>query len=763
MTSRLKTFVRASTSAGAMALALFAVPALAQEAAATSDAPEASADDAIVVIGTPGGAGTRKQDASYAITAISADALDQAAPKSTAEVFTLVPGVWAESSGGVAGANIDVRGLPGGGDAPWVTFQVNGSPIYGTQSLSFMEQSSIFRVDETIASTEAAHGGPNAVFSNGEVGVTMNFNLRKGGNDTKGRVKLSATDYGQFRGDVMLSGPLGNDFYYMIGGYVSQSHGIRDAQFNSEKGRQVTAQLTKRLPDGEVNVWTRWTDDHGQWYLPMALGTGNDLGTFSQLGNATRYESLQIDQNGTMQTFDFARGRGWKGSVSGLNFNYDLGGGFSVRDNLSYTNGSADTLGFVPDGSPVTVAALKAATGRTTISTASGTALANTAFVQNYGHWVVEKDIQSLTNDLSINYKAGINNFTVGYYHAGWSADDFWTLGNFRPVQNVANGDWLQNGIACTDLQAAGSGSGCWHYGIRASGDAKADAIYLADSIQVTDALRFDLGIRQQWLDINYLLDSGPGHPDGTTDLNIQRKANKFSYTGAVNYDVSHDLGLFLRYSKGYRFFNFDDLRDGGGSANVFGVNQLEGGVKYRGDLVSAYVTGFYNKNDSFDSVVGAVSNGAFKTRAYGVEVDASIHSGGFKLGALMTLQNAKVTDATNLALVGKHVHRQPDFQMRLSPSYTADLGSAKLTLYGALAKVGSRWSDLANTVKLDGYTKFDLGAEVELESGLSFRVSADNLGNSHGLTEGDPRVAGSNNGRPILGRSVSFSIGYDF
>jgi hypothetical protein len=99
-----------------------------------------------------------------------------------------------------------------------------------------MDNSSIFRTDETIASTEAAHGGPNAVFSNGEVGVTLNFNLKKGGETTEGRVKLSATDYGSARADAVISGPLGHDLYYMIGGYVQQSPGIRDAQFKSEKG-----------------------------------------------------------------------------------------------------------------------------------------------------------------------------------------------------------------------------------------------------------------------------------------------------------------------------------------------------------------------------------------------------------------------------------------------------------------------------------------------------------------------------------------------
>ncbi|MDE2561611.1 MAG: TonB-dependent receptor [Sphingomonadales bacterium] len=771
-------------SSGAAALALFASPAVAQDKSGANAPADTSADagseasaGAIVVIGTPGGSGIKKQEASYAITTINQAQLEAAAPKSTAEVFTLVPGVWTESSGGVSGANIDVRGLPGGGDAPWVTFQVNGAPIYGTESLSFMEQSSIFRTDETIASTEAVHGGPAAVFSNGEVGVTMNFNLKKGGDETKGRVKLSTSDYHLGRVDAVISGPLGNDLYYMVGGYVSRSPGIRDAQFDSERGQQITAQLTKKLDNGEINLWTRWTDDHGQWYLPMALNTGNDLGTFSQLGNATRFVTLQTDPQGDMKTYDLANGRGWKGSVSGLNLNFDLGGGWSVRDNASFTKGDADTYGFVPDGAPITVAQFLAANpAYASVSTAGGTALASSDWIQNYGGWVVQKQIESLTNDLSLSLKSGINNLSLGYYHAGWSANDLWSLGNFAPVQNVQNGDRLQQGITCSMLQAAGSGSGCWGYGIRSSGDARADALYVGDSIQATDALRIDVGVRQQWLSMNYVLDAnGPGtyasgpyagdginYPDGVTDLNTHVTASKFSYTGAVNYDVSHSLGLFLRYSKGYRMPNFDDLRSG--NQNVYGVSQIEGGIKFRSDHANLYVTGFYNRNNSFEATVGStLPNTAFKTRAYGVEVDGDFHYGGFNLGAIMTLQNAKVTDSSTASQIGNEVLRQPNFQMRLSPSYKAQLGSATITVYGAASIVGKRWADLNNTVQLKGYTKIDAGIKAALDSGLFAQIHADNLNNSHGLTEGDPRSPTAPNGRPILGRSVMFSIGYDF
>jgi outer membrane receptor protein involved in Fe transport len=164
---------RSAGSQGALALAtVFAVPAFAQDAPQDEEPIEI-----VVVIGTPGGAGTDRQEASFAVTTIESDEIEKISPQSTADLVKSIPGVWAESSGGIAGANIDVRGLPGGGDAPFVTFAINGSPLYGTEMLSFFEQSSIFRTDETIARVEGLRGGPNAVFGKGEPGLTVNFNL----------------------------------------------------------------------------------------------------------------------------------------------------------------------------------------------------------------------------------------------------------------------------------------------------------------------------------------------------------------------------------------------------------------------------------------------------------------------------------------------------------------------------------------------------------------------------------------------------------
>src|SRR3546814_2605660 len=73
-------------------IALFALPmtAHAQEAPQPDDA--AAANDEIVVTGTAGG-GINRQDAAFAITSINSDAIERAAPNSTADLFKVIPGV----------------------------------------------------------------------------------------------------------------------------------------------------------------------------------------------------------------------------------------------------------------------------------------------------------------------------------------------------------------------------------------------------------------------------------------------------------------------------------------------------------------------------------------------------------------------------------------------------------------------------------------------------------------------------------------------
>ena len=236
----------------------------------------------VVVTGSADGSEVRKLDASYAITNVTAEDIVKFSPKSTADLLKTIPGVWAESSGGVSGANIFVRGMPGGGDAPYYTLQIEGAPVYPAPTLSFLENTTLFRIDETVERVEGLRGGPQSVQDNGQPGLTTNFLLKRGQEETEGLVKYSTSDYDLQRFDARMSGKLTDGLYYMIGGYVSSSPGIRDAGYQAEKGHQFTIKLTKELENGELSVYHRATDDHGTWYLPGALNVPGVDNTYIQ-------------------------------------------------------------------------------------------------------------------------------------------------------------------------------------------------------------------------------------------------------------------------------------------------------------------------------------------------------------------------------------------------------------------------------------------------------------------------------------------------
>jgi iron complex outermembrane receptor protein len=84
-------------------------------------------------------------------------------------------------------------------------------------------------------------------------------------------------------------------------------------------------------------------------------------------------------------------------------------------------------------------------------------------------------------------------------------------------------------------------------------------------------------------------------------------------------------------------------------------------------------------------------------------------------------------------------------------------------TLYGTLSVVDDRFADAGNTVVLDGYESLDFGLSVANDSGLNMNIAIQNLTDEDALTEGDPRNPTAPNGRFILPRTVTFSVGYSF
>lgn len=760
---------------------LASLPVQAQEEEPQPD-PEL---EQIVVTGTAGGAEILKFDASFAITTMSDEDITKYSPQSTADLLKLVPGVWSESSGGIAGANVFVRGFPGGGDAPFLTVQVNGAPIYPPPTLSFLENTTLFRIDETVLRVEALRGGPNPVFSNGQPGLTTNFILREGGEETEGLVKYTTSDYDLRRFDGYLSGELAEDFYYMVGGYIQSSPGIRDAGFTAHEGNQFTINLTKELDNGTLNLFHRQTDDYGQWYLPVALNVPGVDAEYNQLGAMNRQREIVFGNDsgaapgGTEKTVDLGEGRGWRGGMTGGSVVLDITDEWQLTDRFSFTKGDADTLGLVPDGGAVQIGDLRvdpSLDDRAVIvgpitGAVTGRAIGDNEFIQQFGAWEVRKDIEAFTNDISFARIWDRGTATFGFYSANTSVNEVWSIGNSE-YEVVQHGGELVTGIACNapDVDSCG-----FNFDIDAAGDATTAAFYAATTIDVTDALRADVGVRFENHQVNYSVDEAR---EGTVDFAVDDyDESEVSWTAALNYLITDSMGVFGRINSGSKMPYFDDFRDNqgafaGGNDLIQSIDQYELGYKWSTDYVSLYATGFFTEVDpSF--FVPLVGQQAFITtqESMGVELDAVWETdAGFSVSLNATIQETEIQeDDPSVDLDGNETQRQPGWQLRLTPSYqfelgnVFDLGDVFGTVYGTLTAVDDRWGEPQNVNVLEGYETIDLGVILRVNEAFTVQLAADNLTDEDALTESDPRTILAPNGRFIMPRTFELSVGYEF
>ncbi len=716
----------------------------------------------VIITGVASGKAIRKVDATFAISNFDAEDMGKINPASTADLFKAIPGIWSESSGGVSGANVFVRGFPGSGDAPFLTVQLQGVPVFPPPTLSFLENSTLFRLDETVSFMEALRGGPNPVVSNGQPGLTTNFLLKEGGEETEGLIKYTVSDYGQQRVDTVVSGEIDEGLYIMLGGYVKSSPGIRDAEFNAEQGSQWTVNITKEFEAGKLNIYTRQTDDHGVWYLPTPLDVPGVDNEYTQIGTNNRQATIQYGPDGTEEAFDFGDGRGWVGAVSGGSLSLDISEDWILVDRFNLTSGDADTYGLVPNGNPVLLSTV-ADNGIDAIGRVTGNTYAGDTVVQQIGRWVVKKQIKSFTNDLALTKEFGNGELTVGLYNSHFSTNDWWSLGN-QAYHVVESGGESLTGIDCNDNQDSCG----WNYDINSTGDGTTRAFYVSGKIEATDVLTLEAGLRQENHTIDYTVDEGL---DGQITKSVKYDETESSWTLGANYALNDHSGIFARINEGSKMPFFDDFRDNfgrfsDGESLIKEVSQFELGYKLAEENFSLYATAFFNefKGDSFVPRPGAPAE-VSTNEAAGVEVDFSyFNDSGFSVNLNSTIQNTEITAHSVEDFIGNDAQRLPGWQIRATPSYDFDLsGSVFGTLYATLSVVDDRFGDNGNNVTLDGYSKIDLGLAIQATDELGFLIAVNNATDQDGITEGDPRNSESSNGRYILPRTIDFSIKYEF
>lgn len=791
-----------------------------EETAAEAEASSLRFDRIIV---TGSSAGQSQFETSYAITNLQQDEIQRLAPLNTADLLGQVPGVYAEASGGEASNVYKVRGIPDPGS--FQSFQEDGMPLFPENQGVFFTGDGIVRTDLMTGSFDFVRGGTAPIYATNAASL-YNQITRQGGDTPEGAAQLTVGDTGLYRLDGFWSGKVAPRTYLAAGGFYRYHEGYRDNGFPSDEGGQFRVNLRHEIGNGEIRAHAKYFNDKNVFYLPIPLADPRDPsvsldryidffeGTLnsSSLKNAVfKYPTL----NGpATEVRDLSDGR----QTDYINLGFDIEQeffGFRIENKLRYTEGDIDFDAIYSSANPedanafsaARLAAAQSAFGSQTpvdrlIYRIAGTGEAYdpndfSGLVVEGQYRNIQNKFDAIMNDFRVTRDVdfmGNHNLTFGLYAANFSSDLQWRnqdylfelSGNPRPLDLVAlAADGTQLG-SVTD-------NGVLRYSSTLlSGVSEIDLyeLYFADTWQVTDALSVDVGVRQTEYEgegffrvpsvlpiplSGTLADQGA---QGFVGINMptEFEYDHTAWTAGANYELNKDLAVYGRISKSYRGpgeFNLMLPQ----AVSVTEAQQYEVGLKYDTSLLSVFATAFYTKFEPFNATLfelnpetGELGFISFVgvSESPGVEVDFTWRPfENFTLQGAATYNDATIgsfispTGAEAPSADGNLPIRQPKVYGNIRPTYSFTLGDWNADAYLRYNYVGKRFVDLENNTEMPAYDTIAAGLTLSNED-WSVQLVGENLTNSRGITEGNPRNdqfsgQGSNEtiyGRPIFGRN---------
>jgi len=652
----------------------------------------------------------RRFDVSYAVNSLSQSAIQKLAPKSLTDLVGSLPGVHVEQSGGEVQNITRVRGVPT--DRGYLYYQQDGLPLYhDIDGFFFNQGDGMNRIDLMTSQIEFVRGGPAPIYASTAAAVA-NIITVNGSKTPRGEAQVTVGTTGLYRLDLMQSGPLSENTYFAIGGFIRQNKGYRDSGFPADRGGQIRANLKHDFANGFVKVSAQYVNDRNIFYLSIPTAdprnTSVSLNKYIDIFNGTldtpalRAVNIKYrDSDGTIKGLnrDLADGRHMRFWNGALDYEGDFGdwhvsakGGYtqgrSSFDALYSTTNPVDGASYAASFLPAAQAAFGAGVSRIGYAFTSTNGLGSydpnsaSGLVIQAQYRAVESKFYSGQGDLSITRKfdtgIGTHDIRVGLYAAKWGLDAFNIYQNYLFE--------LQSKPRTLDLVAYSSTGSVLGYvtdngALRDAvslGAAKADgsmiSVYGTDTWDLTDKLRIDLGIRHEWYsDTGFARVTGSanlGNPATLADdatrtftgaiQNSTFKPKATNWTVGVNYDLNEHFGAYARASQLEvppiltTAFAIPIPSLASTKARLF-----EAGVKASFGRSYLYVTAFYTKfsplNASFTGFDPATGRADVATRFVGtaqnkgVEADGLLRvAGPLSLAGSITLQDPKYLNFTS-------------------------------------------------------------------------------------------------------------------
>jgi outer membrane receptor protein involved in Fe transport len=816
---------RQSMFAIGVALSALAMPAMAQDASNAAADPAASEDalglDEIIVTATP--RAVNRLDSSVSVSSLSEEAVADAAPRTTAEIFRQIPGIRSESTGGDGNANIAVRGLPvASGGAKFLQLQEDGLPVLQFGDIAFGNADIFLRADQTVRSIQAIRGGSASTLASNAPGGVINF-ISRDGSEEGGVIKATVgLDYEDYRLDFNYGGSLGERTRFNIGGFWREGEGPRNAGYNGNSGYQIKANITQEFEGGYIRLYAKHLNDRAIGYLPMpTLVTGTNADpSFRSFANfdirsdtphsAFFTSAAGLDGNNNRRTTDITDGMRPLVTTVGLEAVFDIADGLRVEERFRWSDISGRFVSPFP--SEVGAAAgignsvgqlLTGVAGNYGLVYANGPNAgqafnnANGLLMRTHLFNTEINDFGGFTNDLKLIKDVGNVTLTAGYYKARQNIDMDWTWDSFLMEVRGDNAALVNvvdpSGAVLTRGGLYAYGVPFWGNCCQRSYDVSydIDAPYAAIGAEF-GALSLDGSIRWDNASArgNYAatLQAANFDVDGNGTIQpversvslinngltspVNYDVDYFSWSVGANYRLNDDAAVFARASRGGRA-NADRLLFGvvlpDGSVRkadaIDFVDQYEVGVKYRTGGFGLFLTAFHAKTEeqNFEATSQRFFDRVYK--ATGIELETAYRSGIFDLRAGATWTDAEISkDAITPANQGNTPRRQAKLVYQLTPAVDFDIVRAGLNIVGTT----KAYAQDSNELIFPGYRQVNAFINFRPLDNLEVSLNANNLFNVTGITEAEEGsiTAGVNNfirARSINGRTVSVSVAFDF
>jgi len=611
-------------------------------------------------------------ESSTAVTTLDSKTLQQTFSRGTADVLQSIPGTFTDPSAGEVFTKVYSRGISASAedDLGWyyVSLQEDGLPVSLVQH-SYYTPELFHRLDLTTERVEGIRGGSSAITALNAPGGIYNF-ISKGVSKTfEGEVQVQGGLQGEsnpfYRADTVFSGPLGNDWFFNAGGHYRSDEGARNTDFTFSKGGQVKFNLTKQNANGYFKFYGKILDDFtNRWTGVAATNWDDPQAAFGQDFNTTSLLMPSFSANipdgrrlseGATNNFDPSQGVHAQDRAFGVDLLQSLGNGWSVRNNLKFSNKGANwqtsisnnfvslsnPLAYFITGAqfPIGQVVFRDANSGSEVSRIDNSGiLAGEPFqylgsetlpndaIMGTATWLKDNSAKEWINQLTFRKKAENHDLNFGFA-GGFSNTTMFTQGSFGFVTYEPNPRMLQvtlenpgqPALALSDENGVSNYGGLFYINSRAK--VSQIAAFVNDRWKIAEKFHLDMGLRYETINHDGSNDrfapfSAAGGADGNplteydngvlTSTGEQDEFDfNYSYLShsiGLNYKFKEDAALFARFSGGnkapeldYYYNNFSNVPVNQ-KGEVQKVNQVELGLKWNLPSFSFATTAFWSQ-----------------------------------------------------------------------------------------------------------------------------------------------------------------------